>query len=700
MKKRLITLLTLCVIVCLSVIGLTACSQDHPHEFNKQVVSRVYQASEATCTQKATYYYTCDCGKKGTETFEAGEVLSHEGDELYEEWFYDETHHWMYYDCYDCETIAFIAEHEYENGQCYCGVYDESVTVYVTNAEEAQAALDNASNPTVIKLAPDVNYGVLYLRPSNAPTTEIDWIGNNYGYESYSLFENITIIGDGSAIIDAIEIEGGFYYHTEHSQFADYPVMLSLIELKNFVIDGVTFTGKGGYDPQGYGNAINLAGNNIKVNGLTLRNCTLEDSDNNARLLYKTESTTFEHTYTCDGETYTFVPSLKDIVVTGCVFNGGYMGLELRETENLTITDNVFSVANRNILLPSNTGCTYTGSIVITGNISYNAQERFVRADGTGDADVYIADNTILNYLADDVDYIKVTNGNNVTIENNEIEYFADSSEKLQAILDCAAPNTTIQLKEGVNYGTLYLRPVAGEENTVTDCDYLIYRNEMLRKVHNITILGATGATVDAIKVVAGHIEGSTGYVVDINNLVIDGVEFNDTHTNAPHSYAAPIFFDISYINVDGLTVKNCKLIGNNDKMNFVYFYDSGVPNGSTFNSSAKNITITGNTVEGIARLCELRQAENVTISDNIIKNTSLHGILLTVMSGTYSGNVVITGNTAEGINERFVRMNGAGDANIVITNNNIINYLGEDADYIKVTDSTGTLTVENNTLA
>ncbi len=30
-----------------------------------------------TCTKKGTYYYSCACGKKGTETFEGGDLLPH-----------------------------------------------------------------------------------------------------------------------------------------------------------------------------------------------------------------------------------------------------------------------------------------------------------------------------------------------------------------------------------------------------------------------------------------------------------------------------------------------------------------------------------------------------------------------------------------------------------------------------------------------
>ncbi len=298
---------------------------------------------------------------------------------------------------------------------------------------EAQAALDNAKSGDVIQLAPGVDYGTLYMRPSsgNAATKEVDWIGNNYRYESYSCFENITIVGTQGATVDAIVIEGGTYYNTPHSQDSTYPVMLSLIELKNVTIDGVTFTGEGGYDPQGHGNAINLTGH-IKVNGLTLKNCTLENAANNARLIYRTEATTTEHKYAYDGETYTFVPDLKDIVVSGCTFNGGYMGLELRETENLTIVNNTFNgVASRDMLLPTNSGCTYSGTIEISNNKSIGAKERFIRGSGIGNATLIIKNNTVTDYQGADDDYIKVDGATGIIEVSGNTATAADASRTL-----------------------------------------------------------------------------------------------------------------------------------------------------------------------------------------------------------------------------------------------------------------------------
>ena len=44
------------------------------HKFTKKDTDEKYLFSPATCTKKAEYYYSCVCGKKGTEIFEYGEV--------------------------------------------------------------------------------------------------------------------------------------------------------------------------------------------------------------------------------------------------------------------------------------------------------------------------------------------------------------------------------------------------------------------------------------------------------------------------------------------------------------------------------------------------------------------------------------------------------------------------------------------------
>ncbi len=48
------------------------------HVYNVDKVDAAYLASPAACDAKATYYYSCACGVRGTETFSHGEALGHD----------------------------------------------------------------------------------------------------------------------------------------------------------------------------------------------------------------------------------------------------------------------------------------------------------------------------------------------------------------------------------------------------------------------------------------------------------------------------------------------------------------------------------------------------------------------------------------------------------------------------------------------
>ena len=77
MKKNVGVLLFVLCICCVAV-GLTGCKKDkHIHAFDKQVITEEYKATDATCTEAATYYYSCECGEKVAETFTSGNALGH-----------------------------------------------------------------------------------------------------------------------------------------------------------------------------------------------------------------------------------------------------------------------------------------------------------------------------------------------------------------------------------------------------------------------------------------------------------------------------------------------------------------------------------------------------------------------------------------------------------------------------------------------
>ena len=76
--RKFIGVLLSVLCICCAAIGLTGCKKDkHIHAFDKQVITDEYKATDATCTEAATYYYSCSCGEKGAETFEYGSITNH-----------------------------------------------------------------------------------------------------------------------------------------------------------------------------------------------------------------------------------------------------------------------------------------------------------------------------------------------------------------------------------------------------------------------------------------------------------------------------------------------------------------------------------------------------------------------------------------------------------------------------------------------
>ena len=56
----------------------TPTTSSHRHNYDQQVIDDIYKASDADCEHAATYYYSCSCGDRCSETFEYGNPLGHE----------------------------------------------------------------------------------------------------------------------------------------------------------------------------------------------------------------------------------------------------------------------------------------------------------------------------------------------------------------------------------------------------------------------------------------------------------------------------------------------------------------------------------------------------------------------------------------------------------------------------------------------
>lgn len=92
------------------------------HVFNQQIVTNQYLSNEASCTNSATYYYSCSCGACGNNTFNVGTTLPH----LY--YTASTEKNWHTIKCQTCDDFYEYAPHDFnEEYVCRCGYeYDFS----------------------------------------------------------------------------------------------------------------------------------------------------------------------------------------------------------------------------------------------------------------------------------------------------------------------------------------------------------------------------------------------------------------------------------------------------------------------------------------------------------------------------------------------------------------------------------------------
>ena len=92
----------------------------HTHKYTQRNTDVKYKATDATCTKAATYYYSCTCGEKGTDTFELGNSLGHSEGTAWEK---DKNYHWHICTVAGCGVVieSSKAEHtpDHEGGATY-----------------------------------------------------------------------------------------------------------------------------------------------------------------------------------------------------------------------------------------------------------------------------------------------------------------------------------------------------------------------------------------------------------------------------------------------------------------------------------------------------------------------------------------------------------------------------------------------------
>ncbi|MDE7439560.1 MAG: leucine-rich repeat domain-containing protein, partial [Clostridia bacterium] len=84
MKRKVFSILLSALSVVALTFSLTACGEGnddgdgaHTHVYNRQVSEQKYLKREATCTSRAEYYFSCECGERGENTFVYGDLGAH-----------------------------------------------------------------------------------------------------------------------------------------------------------------------------------------------------------------------------------------------------------------------------------------------------------------------------------------------------------------------------------------------------------------------------------------------------------------------------------------------------------------------------------------------------------------------------------------------------------------------------------------------
>ena len=86
------------------------------HVFDKKNTDEEYLYKQVSCETSAEYYYSCQCGAKGEQTFEDGLPTGHSYSLTLDANYFE---HW--YACANCGDKKERAEHTFTNDVCTCG---------------------------------------------------------------------------------------------------------------------------------------------------------------------------------------------------------------------------------------------------------------------------------------------------------------------------------------------------------------------------------------------------------------------------------------------------------------------------------------------------------------------------------------------------------------------------------------------------
>ena len=81
--KKMMRALSLALVCTMLMPLIVACqpANQHVHNYSEMVTTAKFLNEKGSCSKKSTYFYSCECGEKGTEIFEGDYAYAHTYDQ-------------------------------------------------------------------------------------------------------------------------------------------------------------------------------------------------------------------------------------------------------------------------------------------------------------------------------------------------------------------------------------------------------------------------------------------------------------------------------------------------------------------------------------------------------------------------------------------------------------------------------------------
>lgn len=310
------------------------------------------------------------------------------------------------------EDIGTTLSYSAGIGNVVIGGGQVKTIVAVSDTEQAQAALDNASDGDTVVLKAG-NYGALSFGQVKA-LSEVN--GNTYT----RTLNNVTIEGGEGVVVNGLTLSGGHVYGTENNPITD-PITgittsstvnsyYSKWNVNNLTIKGVTFTSQ-----------VNIVADSaqfLELDGFKMTDChyvgtttVVGDGGNRLFRLARGKSETV----------------LKNIVIENCTVDTAYQGIYVYGDRDITVKDCTFNNLGHNAIGIQNTSqggvsVANSGTVVIEGNKISNVKDRAFRVGALLGGSILYKNNIITNSGDDEGENFKavsIAEGATITFTGN-----------------------------------------------------------------------------------------------------------------------------------------------------------------------------------------------------------------------------------------------------------------------------------------